>query len=215
MATSEGWYEYAACKGGDTDAFFAPFDVETNKVVDEALVLIARTPCRDCPVRRACLEDITTMEQGHEVVYRAGVRGYLTPGQREAAEKRGILRCPRCDAVRDPVLLARGELRCPRRCGQPARHTSPLPMEGDQWTKRHTTLGQRITAWIVDNTRQGDVVPTPTRMSELLDVRRSDVLRVYGALVEDKTLQRDDQTYTRLARTGTLRTWHPKFLKQR
>ncbi len=66
---------------------------------------------------------------------------------------------------------------------------------------------------MIDNTERGDVLPTPTHMAELLGgVRRSDVLRVYSALVTDHTVKRDDQTYTRLASTGTLRTWYPQFL---
>lgn len=212
---SEAWRKSAACVDrGVTDEFFAPFDPDTGRLINEdALMVVREVWCETCPVRRACLADVAEHEQGRETAVRAGLQAYLSPGQRESAEKRGILRCPNCDAIRDPVLLARGILRCPMRCGQKERVIPPLPHEGDQWTKRHTTLAQRITGWVIDNTDLGDELPTPTRMAELLGgVRRSDVLRVYAALTDDGTIERDDQTYTRAGSTGTLRSWTPAFL---
>lgn len=202
---SADWRQYAACLGTNPDLFF-----ETDI---EELESLANRRCKTCPVRRACLEAEMEEEKGAVTVDRNGLRGFLTPGQRESAEKRGVARCPRCNRMRDPVLLARGILRCPVNCGQKTRRIPPLPHAGDQWTKRHTTLAQRIVGWVIDNTERGDVLPTPTHMAELLGgVRRSDVLRVYTALVSDKTLSRDDQTYVRLSATGTLRTWYPAFL---
>lgn len=210
------WREHAACRVPGEDhaaAFFTPFNTETGKLTDEPALLEARKTCHDCPVRKACLGDISTYELGLETVNRSGLVAYLSPGQRESAEKRGILRCPRCDAVRDPVLLEQGTLQCPRKCGERTRHIPPLPHEGDQWTKRHTTLSQRIVGWVLDNTSMGDLLPTPTRMAELLGgVRRSDVLRVYAAMTADGTIARDDQRYTRVGATGVLRKWHPAFL---
>ncbi|HXJ69898.1 MAG TPA: WhiB family transcriptional regulator [Verrucomicrobiae bacterium] len=210
------WREHAACRvpGEDRSApFFEPFSAETGKLVDEPALNEARKLCHDCPVRRACLGDIAEYELGLETVNRSGLAAYLSPGQRESAEKRGILRCPRCDAWRDPVLLEKGILRCPRRCGERTRRIPALPHEGDQWTKRHTTLSQRIVGWVLDNTSMGDGLPTPTRMAELLGgVRRSDVLRVYAAMTADGTIRRDDQDYVRVGSTGVLRRWWPAFL---
>lgn len=207
------WREHAACRGVDTELFFDPFDVETGKLVNEAALNEARKTCHDCPVRKACLSDISTYELGLETVNRSGLVAYLSPGQRESAEKRGTLRCPRCDSVRDPVLIERGVLRCPRNCGEKARRIPAIPHDGDQWTKRHTTLSQRIVGWVLDNTSMGDILPTPTRMAELLGgVRRSDVLRVYAAMTADGTIARDDHTYTRVGATGVLRKWYPSFL---
>lgn len=201
------WRDHASCLNSDPEAFFSD-DLDVLEATRDKF-------CRNCPVRRACLEDAARIEQGAVAADRHGLQGYLTAGQREAAEKRGTLRCQHCGATRDPVLLAQGIIQCPRRCAASRQYEHPpLPHAGDLWTKRHTTLGQRITSWVIDNTRQGEVLPTPTKMAELLGgVRRSDVLRVYTALVDDRTLSRDDQTYTRLASTGTLRRWFPAFLK--
>lgn len=153
-------------------------------------------------------------ERGLVAAERFGLQGYLTPGQRESAEKRGIARCPACDRPRDPVLLAQGILKCPVNCGQRERVIPPLPHTGDQWTKRHTTLAQRIVGWVVDNTVVGDELPSPTRMADLLGgVRRSDVTRVYAAMVDDDTVQRIEMTYVRVSSTGTMQTWYPTFLQ--
>jgi hypothetical protein len=204
---ADAWRDLAACLGTDPDAFFDPAVPAMEDVRDRL--------CRNCPVRKACLADTMEREQSFVAADRHGLLGYLSPGQRESAEKRGVLRCPKCNRTRDPVLLAQGILKCPVNCGQKTRMIPPLPHDGDQWTRRHTTLSQRIVAWVIDNTERGDVLPTPTHMAELLGgVRRSDVLRVYTAMVDDRTISRKgkEQVYTRRSPTGTLRTWYPAFL---
>ncbi len=207
--SAEDWIQYAACRQTPTDLFF---DEDL-----EELISLAERRCRNCPVRRACFAAKMGEERGAVAADRHGLQGYLTPGQRESAEKRGVARCPKCNRWRDPVLLGRGILTCPVNCGQRDYAIPPLPHTGDQWTKRHTTLAQRIVGWVVDNTIEHDELPSPTRMSELHGgVRRSDVLRVYTALVYDGTVRKMERygvlVYVRLASTGALRTWYPAHL---
>lgn len=67
----------------------------------------------------------------------------------------------------------------------------------------------------MDNTVLGDELPNPTRMADLLGgVRRSDVLRVYTALVADDTVEKHDKTYVRVGLTGASRPWYPRFLAE-
>ena len=113
--------------------------------------------------------------------------------------------------MRDPVRIAQGILSCPRRCGVLDRSILPPPHQGDQWTKRHTTLSKRIVGWLVDSVQPGDAVPNPTRMSDLMGgVRRSDVLRVYKELVADGTLKKDLHEYTRGAKMAS-HNWKPNW----
>lgn len=203
--SADEWRESAYCLGTPPHLFF-------EDDLDE-LEALSRLRCARCPVRKPCFADVMEYEQGRVAADRHGLVAGLTPGQRESAEKRGAARCPRCNRWRDPILLAKGILRCPANCGQREREVPVLPHNGDQWTKRHTTLAQRIVGWVVDNTIEGDELPIPTRMAELLGgVRRSDVLRVYTALVDDGTVIRVEQTYVRQAPTGALRTWYPAHL---
>lgn len=168
--------------------------------------------CGLCPVRRSCLADIVEVERGQVAADRFALVAYLSPGQRESIEKRGIGTCPKCGAVRDPILLAQGILRCPLLCGQREVLVTPPPHEGDAWTKRHTTLSKRIVAWVYDNTQPGDSVVSPTQMSEMMGgVRRSDVLRVYRELVTDGTLIEVDKAYHRGATIASHNTWRPKW----
>lgn len=199
----------AACLGSDPGAFYdAPWP---DGKLDEVEVEIARKPCHDCPVRKACFADVMEYERGNEAADRYGVQAYLSPGQRESIEKRGIGRCHGCDAVRDPVRLAQGVLSCPRRCGVPDRTIIPPPHQGDQWTKRHTTLSKRIVGWLVDSVQPGDDVPNPRRMSELMGgVRYSDVLRVYRELAADGTLVQELQSYRRGAKVAS-HNWKPNW----
>ncbi len=209
------WRESAACLHAPTEVFFDDIWPAEGGFHELNLVFAKEMHCHDCPVRRACLEAEMEMERGNEAADRHGLRGFLTPGQREAIEKRGIARCPDCGSMRDPVLLANGILRCPVGCARPDRLVVPPPYNGDQWTKRHTTLSARIVAWIIDNTDVGDSVPPPTEMSEMMGgIRRSDVQRVYSALVDEHTLVRDDSAaharYSRGAMVAA-RNWKPNW----
>lgn len=207
----------ATCLGASPATFYDdPWPQRSDKKglgpLDESAVEAARSVCHDCPVRKACYADVAEYERGKEAAERYGVQAYLSPGQRESIEKRGIGVCHGCGAVRDPVLLAHGTLRCPRACGVPERTIIPPPHQGDQWTKRHTTLSKRIVGWLIDSVEPGDEVPAPRKMSELMGgVRYSDVLRVYRELVADGTLNLELQDYSRGDRVAS-HNWKPRHL---
>lgn len=199
----------AECRGASLATFYD--DPWPDGKLDEVAVEVARKVCHDCPVRRACFADKMEYERGNEASERYGVQAYLSPGQRESIEKRGIARCRGCDSWRDPVLLAKGILHCPINCGVPDRTIIPPPHQGDQWTKRHTTLAKRIVGWLVDEVSPGDDVPSPRQMSEMMGgVRYSDVLRVYRELVTDNTLTQELQSYRRGDRVAT-HNWKPNW----
>lgn len=203
------WLDMAECRGSSLATFYD--DPWPGGKLDEDAVEISRKVCHDCPVRRACFADKMEYERGKEQVDRYGVQAYLSPGQRESIEKRGIGQCHGCGAWRDPVYLAKGILRCPRQCGVPERTIIPPPHQGDQWTKRHTTLSKRIVGWLIDSVDPGDDVPTPRRMSEMMGgVRYSDVLRVYRELVTDGTLLQSGQDYSRGAKVAS-HNWKPNW----
>lgn len=208
------WRDSASCQHVDPVVFFDDIWSDDGWFREPNLDFAKAMYCNDCPVRRSCLEECMEHERGKEAADRFGLFAFLTPGQRESIEKRGITRCPRCNTVRDPVLLAAGVLHCPIGCGQPDKWVSPPPYDGDQWTKRHTTLSARIVAWIIDNADTGDTILSPTAMSDMMGgIRRSDVQRVYMALVEDGTLIRHDTvpaTYVRGAKVAS-RNWKPNW----
>lgn len=211
------WRPSAACLDTPPEAFFEDIWPESGsvKMNVEALTTTRESLCRNCPVRRACLDEVMRDEKGADLSDRWGLRGYLTPGERESVKNRGILRCPKCGTVRDPVLLVQGILTCPVKCGRPERIVTPLALNGDQWTKRHTTLSTRIVGWLLDNSDPGDELPTPTQMAELMGgVRRSDVLRVYQVLMEDNTIVREGSkeapSYRRGDRVAS-RNWKPNW----
>lgn len=210
MLMNDNWRQSARCAPAGPGPFFDEPWADDQLQVD----VLERTRdayCGLCPVRRACLADIMEHEKGQIAADRFALVAYLSPGQRESIEKRGIATCPRCGAVRDPLLLAEGRLECPVKCGQRSVMVTPPPHEGDQWTKRHTTLSKRIVAWVFDTTLPGDVVVSPTQMSEMMGgVRRSDVLRVYRELVTDGTLVELDKQYHRGAMLAS-RNWSPKW----
>lgn len=182
-----------------------------DKLDAEVLERTRDAYCRDCHLRRACLGRALDEERGAAIGDRWGLQAYLSPGQRESVEKRGIAHCPDCDRVRDPVLLAQGILKCPVNCGRRTVLVVPPPHEGDQWTKRHTTLSRRIVGWVIDNTQPGEEVVLPAQMARLMGgIRHSDVARVYRELVADGTLIHADERYLRGA-TLASRNWSPKW----
>lgn len=210
------WRAEAPCLDEDTDLFFDAIWPEAATNV-EALEDTRTRFCRTCPFRRQCLEETMEYELMPGFV-RAGLFGYLTPGQRHSVNKRGSLRCPNCGTVRDPVLLEQGALHCPKRCGQKDRTVPAIPIDGDQWTKRHTALSRRLVAWIVDNVAVNAKLPTPTQLGIIHDVRKADVVRVLQALVADGTIETrgsvNAPSYWRLAPTATMREWTPRFLSE-
>lgn len=67
------WRERAACKGRDVNIFFA-----RTKAGQE----VAKAVCRNCPVRRICLDDALAYEGKKRASGRYGVVGGLTAIER-------------------------------------------------------------------------------------------------------------------------------------
>jgi len=84
------WIEHAACKGIDTEVFFA----ETVEAIHEAQAI-----CRDCPVKRECLDYAV------EANCTFGVYGGLTHRQRRTILSAGYWPGKNPDEFR--VYLAR------------------------------------------------------------------------------------------------------------
>lgn len=79
------WRASAACAGSDPDMFFA-------KARD--LTMEARRVCSGCPVKQLCLDAAMAEEKASPAKIRAGIRGGLTPRQRNnlAVQRRGAPR---------------------------------------------------------------------------------------------------------------------------
>lgn len=206
----------AACAEAPPRLFFDFIWADDATAADpDELEFVRNRYCRTCPARRACLEYAMEYEdQLSNDADRFGLSGYLTPAQRRSVKKRRALRCHDCGTVRDPVDLEKGIYRCATGCCANERQVDPIPIEGDQWTKRHTTLARKVVTWIADHVEVGQPSPSVIRMSELLGARRQDMARVYAALVADGTLDREGlettPTYRRRRSTGA--TWTPRFL---
>jgi hypothetical protein len=69
---------------------------------------------------------------------------------------------------------------------------------------------------VIDNVEISGIIPNPHRMALILDTRKADVVRVYGALMEDGTIDKAgparNPTYTRIGSHGAMRSWTPPFL---
>jgi len=68
------------------------------------------------------------------------------------------------------------------------RMVPPVPDDGDQWSRHHTTLARKAVRWIVENVNEGDVLPTQTKLCAALGCTPSALRRVMDALVQDGTL---------------------------
>lgn len=209
----------ACSESTDPEVFFNhiwPIEDDKPGPADEEALEYARAfYCRACPARRKCLNYAMEYEIKDDAG-RYGLFGYLTPGQRASVKRRKCLTCPRCGTVRDPVLLEQGRYECPVKCGEPKRLVPPIPLEGDQWSKRHTTLARRTAAWIVDNVPVGGDIPSISVLADTLGARRTDLSRVYAALVADGTLDRRGASsrtrHTRRGQTATMLQWSPPFM---
>lgn len=76
----EGWRLSAACLGVTSEFFF----IEAGGSVAEA-----KTVCKGCPVRVACLRDAMAVEDGAGRSERHGVYGGLVPEERWRLYQRG------------------------------------------------------------------------------------------------------------------------------
>lgn len=79
VRTLHTWRARAACRGPETALFFPPSNVERreDRQLREAR---AKAICRECPVRRECLEHALSVGETH------GIWGGLNE-----AERRGLL----------------------------------------------------------------------------------------------------------------------------
>lgn len=225
----EGWEKRAKCltEGHSPREFFE--DIWTEKLDadgeltgieqnDEALAC-ARSICARCPVRRQCYAEVVEEEgnadagQGGKLqrIIRFGLRAYMTPAQRWSAYHRQAVRCPHCNAPLDPIAVVEGEIACVNGC--PIDRTmSPIPDDGDKWTRRHTTLARKVVRWLVEKVPVGSEIPGPNPLAKQWNDRYSDMKRVYDALVADGTLELDGKTYRRRARLAALKLWSPEHL---
>lgn len=177
---------------------------------DAEALTAAREVCDACPVRRRCFAKAMAEERGVGAAFRFGVFAGTTPLQRWSIEHRGSQNCPLCGTVLDPNSLRAGEIVCPEECAID-RTVPPIPDGGDRWTRRHTTLARKVIRWLVEEVVVGGAVPRPTNLAEQWGERRTDMTRVYEALVTDGTLGFTDSGYIRkAARVGAVRA--PRLL---
>lgn len=206
------FYRRRACKTSETDWFFIePEDAGYEATINE----LREDFCQRCPVRRECFERVMAYEDGKADLYRHGFEAGLTAPQRVALARRGIWRCPDCNVVFDPLAFATGELWCDG-CGT-SYEVRPLPNDGLNWFDRQTALGEKIVAWLIEETEPGETVPFPTQLARTLKERKEDMVQVFEALVLDGTLQRLEapKRYVRVGQTVAMRRWHRFHLAAR
>ena len=194
------------CRGANTELFYYE-DEDTIAELREDF-------CARCPLRRQCFEAAMEREAGTADDSRFGFCAGLTSGQRLALDRRGIWRCPECSAVFDPLGFATGELFCD--CGA-SWNVRPLPEDGASWFDRQTVLGEKVVAWLIQQTEPGEQVPLPTALARTLGARKADMTHVFEALVLDGTLQRYEgpRRYVRVGQTVALRRWQRFHLAAR
>lgn len=183
------WRTKAACAsdGRDLDLWFdAVEDPDSGeRRVEESMLAQCRAACTRCPVRVPCFEDIMEFEANAVEERRFGVRAMTTPEQRASLYRRFAVRCPDCGETYDPAGSILGSLVC--ECGEFVMWE--VDDRGDQWLDRHSSLAQRVSAWLVDRALPGQRVPSPTSLAKELQVRKDDVIRVYRAAVRDGVLK--------------------------
>ena len=88
---TRSWWDSAACRGQDASSFFAPayFEKRAEKLAREA---IAKSFCRRCEVRDACLAYALELRDPHgvwggmnEMERRALLRERVQDGERQAS----------------------------------------------------------------------------------------------------------------------------------
>lgn len=210
------WRDESPCLGATSIFFEGVFpDEEFPENVDPEGYASARSICETCGVRRECGLAVMTDEADKPLADRDGVFAGMTPGQRYSLERRGTIRCL-CGHVRDPIDLVDGILAC-EVCGT-TESVPPIPLQGDRWAKRHTTLARKLVGWLVENTEEDTRLPQPSSMVEILGSSIHDVIRVYEGLVADGTLRcvRNEGQHPAYYRNGTLRPaerWYDPFLQ--
>lgn len=192
---------------GKTAKFFDVLDDGHAPFMDMRHLATRDDFCARCPVRMACFETVMDREKGTQQALRFGMYAGLIPGQRAAIEARGSWRCPECSAPFDPFGFLAGELACSE-CDY-MTSVAPITEAGEAWFDRHTKLGKRVVAWIIENSSVDGPVPTAAALARDLGARKGDMVQVYQALVYDGLLRRSTggRKYERLGQTAALRTW--------
>lgn len=206
------WMDRAVCGGLTHPVFFGDVwddaDEQHGPQHDPEALAAAREVCDRCPVRRQCFAEAMHEELGVGAMFRYGVFAGTTPLQRWSIEHRGCQACPVCGTGLDPNSLRAGEIVCPEECAI-ERQVPVIPDAGDRWTRRHTTLARKVVRWLIEEVEVGGPVPRPTALAETWKDRRTDMTRVYEALVTDGTLGYDAKGYTRRVTTVGAGPWEP------
>jgi Transcription factor WhiB/Bacterial regulatory proteins, gntR family len=202
------WVTDAACLSVSPDIFFDDIDHVSPAAVrlKEARIAHAQSICAGCPVRMQCAEQVMLEEGEASEEHRYGFRAYMTPPQRVSVQRRGGLN------GKDPMYLVNGI------DGQ--RVVPGIPLEGDKWSRHHTTLARKVVRWVVDNVEIGGKLPTQTDLRAELGCKADPLRRVLRALVQDGTLDFAGKTTldstARYVRRGSPRAvawWLPLHLR--
>lgn len=195
----QSWADRAACNGMSPRLFFEHTE-DTHPTVRVPAIEKAQGICAACPVRTECGNRAMVEEGGSDESMRFGFRAYMTPQQRVSIHRRGGL------LGRDPMQVVNG------RDGD--RDVPPVPVEGDRWSRHHTTAARKVVKWVNCNRKVGAKLPTLMKLSEELGIHHQPLKRVLDALVQDGTLDygANKKTYVR---RGTARavSWLPLHLR--
>jgi hypothetical protein len=173
FVTAQPWMqEDSSCKNMPTEMFFPENQTGTLK---------AKAVCALCPVRKPCAEQ-AFIEEGSAPYGRYGIRGWMTPAQRDVVYRRGGLR------GRDPKRLLLG------RDGR--RKIRPVPDEGLDWSRHHTTLARKMCVWMEGRLNVGQRVPSVTKLCQLLSCNPVPLAKVLEELVEVGVLDQVGRVYT-------------------
>lgn len=200
------WLDGAACRGsaGPNSVFYNDgTDPENPNGPEDAQAI-----CDVCPVRDQCMLEAVHYEQGAEPSRRHLVWAGFTPAQRYAAEHRKAVTCSVCGTPFDPKLVRDGIVRCPVSRRHVDRVLPPIPLEGDEWSRRHTVIARRV----LKHLETTYVIPRPRPLAKEWGLREADMVRVYEALVMDGTLYRNKRgDYKRVRRAQRIDTtsWIP------
>lgn len=211
---NSSWRKDAPCLGS-TRVFFDDVYGPGGEAeeIDQSAFATAIALCAACPVRRSCAVDVLEQEEGLSPTERFGVCAGMTPEQRYSLAERGTLRCG-CGHLRDPLDLVDGHFKCPR-C-KIDRIVPGIPVDGDRWRKRHTTLARKVMSYMVEHVAVGQLMPPPTHLAKHMKCRVQDMIRVYEALTADGTLEAGrgrKPTYRRAAKIGVIAdTWQPMHM---
>lgn len=196
------WMRKAACRDKPTEMFFD--DIDSAHSAERRLDALhkARAVCALCPVRTECAEQ-ALHEESPGLGSRYGVRGWLTPEQRETVYRRGGLR------GRDPMKVARGR--------DGTRKLPPIPDDGVVWSRHDTTLARRLVAWMHEQLSYGEKLPPEPVLADLLGCNAVRLKRVLDELVADRTIDFvgkgktvRTRRYVYKRRTHAVDSWTPR-----